>query len=167
MILGKLWQSLEATPLGDYVASSTWAFPTLEIIHVIAIVTVVGSIAVVDLRLLGLASKESRVTEITQDTLRWTWVAFAVAMVAGTLLFISKATSYAVNPYFQVKLILIALAGVNMGVFHLLTWRSVGQWDSDGVAPLGARIAGGLSLGLWVFVVFFARAVGFTLDKFT
>jgi hypothetical protein len=166
MFLQGLWQALEGSALGQYIAASSWAFPTFETVHVIAIVTVVGSIAVMDLRLLGLASKDSPVTEVSNDTLPWTWGAFAVAMVTGLLLFISKATTYIVNPYFLWKMVLILLAGVNMAVFHLITWPSVKDWDIGREAPRAAKIAGGLSLGFWVVVVFVARAIGFTLDKF-
>jgi hypothetical protein len=120
-----------------------------------------------DLRLLGLASKGVRATEISRDTLRWTWLAFAVATVFGGLLFISKASTYMANPYFIWKFAMIALAGINMAVFHLVTWKSVGKWDLSGAIPTGARVAGGVSLGLWIMVVFLARAIGFTLDKFS
>jgi hypothetical protein len=166
MALQGLWQALEASSLGQYIAASTWAFPTLESIHVIAIVTVVGSIAVMDLRLLGLASTESPVTRISRDTLPLTWGAFVLAALTGSLLFISKATNYAANPYFIIKLALIVLAGVNMAVFHLFTWRNVGSWDAARAMPTAAKIAGGVSLGFWVVAVFLARAIGFTLDKF-
>ena len=166
MILQGLWQGLENSALGQYVAASSWAFPTIETVHVVAIVTVVGSVAVMDLRLLGVASKETAVTEMSRDTLPWTWGAFVLAMISGSLLFISKATTYMVNPFFLWKMVLIALAGVNMGVFHLITWRTVKTWDTAPEPPKGAKLAGGLSVGLWVVVVFIARAIGFTLDKF-
>jgi hypothetical protein len=166
MFLKGLWEALEASPVGQYVASSSWAFPTLESLHVMAIVTVLGTIVVMDLRLLGLASKDRSVTAMSNDTLRWTWGAFCVAMLTGGLLFMAKATEYAVNPNFQLKMVLIVLAGVNMAVFHLFTWRTVDKWDSDPVLPLAAKIAGGLSLFLWVVTVFFARAIGFTLDMY-
>ena len=166
MTLNALWQAFEASPVGDYVASSSWAFPTIETLHVIAIVTVLGTVAVMDLRLLGLASSETAVTAMSKDTLRWTWGAFVVASVTGGLLFISKATSYAVNPNFIIKMVLIALAGVNMGVFHVFTWKTVREWDTNPVGPRAAQIAGGLSLFIWVVVVFYARAIGFTLDLY-
>ena len=166
MTLQAFWQALQASAVGDYVASSSWAFPTLETIHVIAIVTVVGSIAVMDLRLLGLASQDRAVTEMSKDTLPLTWGAFAIAVLSGSLLFVGKASEYAVNPNFQWKMALIALAGANMAVFHLVAWRTVKTWDADRPAPLAAKIAGGLSLGLWITVVFFARAIGFTLDLY-
>jgi hypothetical protein len=162
-----IWQSVENWPLSQFIASSTWAFPTFESIHVIAIAIVFGTIVIMDLRLLGLASKGSRVTEIEHDTLRWTWAAFCLALVTGSLLFISKATNYTVNPYFLWKMVLIAIAGANMLVFHLITWKSIDRWDASPALPTGAKLAGGVSIGLWIVVVFLARAIGFTLDKFT
>ena len=166
MAVQGLWQALENTALGQFIVSSTWAFPTLETIHVIAITTVVGSIAIMDLRLLGLASTDRTVAAESRDTLPLTWGAFALAAVTGGLLFISKATTYTVNPYFLWKLVLIALAGANMAAFHLFTWKSV-EGSASSRLPSAARLAGGLSLGFWVVAVFLARAIGFTLDKFS
>ena len=133
----------------------------------IAIVTVVGTVAVMDLRLLGLASTQSAVTEMSRDTLPWTWGAFVLAMITGGLLFMSKATTYMVNPFFLWKMVLIAVAGVNMAIFHFFTWRTVKHWDQGVEVPMPGKIAGGLSLGFWIVVVFVARAIGFTLDIFS
>ncbi len=166
MILKDFWASLQASSLGDYIASSTSSFPMLESIHVIAIVTVFGMLTVMDLRLLGLASRSSPVTIVSHDTLRITWGAFAVAAITGTLLFISKATSYTINPYFQWKMGLIVLAGLNMVFFHLTTWRSLPSWDTKPAIPTAAKIAGGLSLALWVLVIFCGRTLGFTLGVY-
>jgi hypothetical protein len=163
MNLENLWQTLETSAIGTFIAESPWAFPMVESAHVIAIVTVVGTIAVMDLRLLGLASSDCAVTSMSRDTLRWTWGAFVLAAITGGLLFISNASGYAGNPWFIRKMIVLVLAGANMAVFHLFTWRSVGRWDSDCAVPLAGKIAGGLSLFFWVLVVFFGRVVGFTL----
>ena len=167
MALQALWQGMANWPLSQYIAGSSWAYPTFETIHVIAIVMVIGSIAIMVLRLLGLASINSRVTLISDDTLPWTWGAFGIAVLSGVLLFISKAVDYAANPFFFWKLVVIALAGVNMAVFHVITWRSVDEWNSGAAIPKAAKLAGGLSLGLWVVVVFLARAIGFTLDLYS
>lgn len=163
MNLGQLWESLQASSLGIFVAESAWAFPTIESLHVIAIVTVVGTVAIMDLRLLGLASRDYAVTVMSRDTLPWTWGAFMLAAVTGLLLFVSKATSYMANPYFITKMCLLILAGLNMAVFHLITWRTVKEWDTSPVMPRGAKIAGALSLFFWLLVIFFGRAIGFTL----
>lgn len=161
-----IWQAVADWPLSQYIAASSWAFPTFETIHVISIVTVIGTIAVMDLRLLGLASRDEAVTEISHDVLPWTWGAFMVALITGSLLFISKATDYTVNPFFVWKLVLILVAGVNMAIFHLITWRNIGTWNTSAAVPAAAKVAGGVSLALWAAVAFLARAIGFTLDKF-
>ena len=105
-------------------------------------------------------------TQLSHDTLRWTWIGFILAAITGTLLFVSKAHIYAREPWFIGKLVLIALAGVNMAVFHVLTWKSVKDWDSVRSAPLAAKIAGGLSLLCWILVIFFGRWIGFTLGHY-
>lgn len=167
MAYAQLIKSIAASPLADYIETSAIAFPMLESVHVIAITTVIGVIAVMDLRLLGWAGNGAKVTEISRDTLRWTWGAFALAVVTGGLLFISKADNYAANPWFLWKMVLIFLAGANMAVFHLGAWRKVSEWDGRARPPSAARIAGGLSLSFWIVAVFLARVIGFTLDKFT
>ncbi len=166
MNLQSLWQALEASPVGDFVASSSWAFPAIESTHVIAIVTVVGTVAIMDLRLLGLTSRSWTVTQMSNDTLRWTWAAFAVAAVTGTLLFVSKAHIYAKEPYFLWKMVILAVAGVNMAVFHALTWRTVDRWDAARQPPTAAKVAGVLSLACWIVAVFCGRWIGFTLGQY-
>ena len=154
---------LESTPLAVYIAESTIAFPVIEIVHVVAITLVFGTIAIVDLRLLGLGSNNRAVTELCRDVLPWTWAAFGVAAISGSLLFISQATQYVENPAFRMKMLLMLAAGINMLVFEFITFRGVAKWDRDvPVAPAG-KLAGAVSLVCWLGVVGFARWVGFTV----
>lgn len=163
MNLAALWQTFETSALGDFVATSGWAFPTIESLHVIAIVTVVGCIAIMDLRLLGFASGNRAVSAVSEDTLKWTWLAFGLAVLTGLLLFVSRARSYVINPYFLWKMGLLLLAGLNMAIFHLSTWRTVRAWDASPAIPRAAKVAGALSLAFWVVIVFCGRVIGFTL----
>ncbi len=167
MTLQAFWEALQASPLGGYIASSAWAFPTLETIHVIAIVSVIGSIAVMDLRLLGLASSDRPVTEISKDTLPITWAAFVIAVLTGSLLFVARPASTPSIPTSSWKMVLIALAGVNMAVFHLFGWRTVAAWDTERTAHHGREDRRRAVAALWITVVFFARAIGFTLDLYS
>jgi hypothetical protein len=73
-----------------------------------------------------------------------------------------QAGEYITNPAFQLKLLLIVLAGVNMAVFHLIPWRTVGSWDAGTEAPIAARVAGALSLALWIGVIAAGRWIAFT-----
>jgi hypothetical protein len=155
-----LLQAIQGTPLAVKIAESDLLFPTIETIHVLALVLVVGPISMVDLRLLGRSSHRG-VKELSEEVLPWTWMAFVVAVISGSLMFSSAAVKYAYMPQFQFKLLLIMLAGINMLAFHFLTYRSVESWGHDAVTPRSARLAGMLSLIFWIGVVTLGRWVGF------
>lgn len=163
MTIDNILQTIYDWPLSAAIRVDYFWFPFFESIHVIAICLVVGTVFIVDLRLLGLTSNRKPVTELSREILPWTWGAFAIAVFAGSMMFISKATNYYEDDYFRYKMLLILLAGLNMAVFHLFTYRSVAQWDRDVPPRLGARIAGGLSIACWILVVFCGRWVGFTV----
>lgn len=157
------FQWLYDLPIADLIRSNELAFPSLESVHVLAITLVLGSIAVADLRLLGIASVKRPVTQLLHEVLPVTWVAFGVALVTGSLLFTSNAVEYVHNKPFQFKMIMMVLAGLNMLVFQLVTFRTVGTWDAAPRTPPAARFAGAASLVCWVAVVAFGRWIGFTI----
>ena len=154
---------VEHGTLGELVRENDLLFPFIESVHVLAVCLVVGSIAVVDLRLLGFASVDRPVGRLMRSILPITVGAFGLAVAAGSLLFISHASKYLENRFFIAKITLIALAGVNMAVFHLIGARNLDRWENDALPPLFARVAGGLSLFLWVSVVACGRWIGFTM----
>ena len=155
---------LETSALGQYIAVSAWAFPALEALHVLFLGTVFGSIALVDLRLVGVAFRRWRVAELNAEVLPVTWTAFLGAVITGGLLLSSQAVAYLANTSFRFKMLMLALAGVNMLIFHLVAGRRAGDWDERRVPPLAARAVGVLSIGFWVGVVVLGRWIGFTLD---
>ncbi|SRR5229473_266190 len=164
MELDVLLRSLEATSIATVIREDESLFPWVESLHVLAITLVIGSIAVVDLRLIGLASLDRAVTRLTADVLRCTWAAFVAAAITGALLFSSNAFNYAHNFYFQAKLVFLVLAGINMAIFHLFVSRDIERWGaSPHTTPLPAKIAGAVSLLLWIGVVACGRWIGFTL----
>lgn len=157
-----LGAALEHSAIGQYIAVSGWAFPALEALHVLCLATVFGSIAIVDLRLIGLALSDRRISQLSADVLPVTWAAFAGAVATGGLLFSSQALSYLANPSFRLKVLMLALAAANMLVFRLATWRTVDAWDSRPTPPGAVRAAGLLSMAFWIGVVVFGRWIGFT-----
>ena len=161
MTLLDLCTSLEASSLGTAISESEWLFPTIETIHVLALTLVIGSIAMLDLRLLGVSSRDRGVVALAAETLPWTWGAFVIAAISGSLMFVSAATTYYSNTPFRIKLVLLALAGVNMAVFHFTAYRRVHHWNETVPTPIAARTAATLSLIFWIGVVFAGRWIGF------
>jgi len=155
---------LEATTIATEIGENEILFPWIESVHVLAIVLVFGTISIVDVRLLGIASLDLPVRRVMRDVIPYTWGAFTIAAVTGSLMFASDAVHYAHNRLFQAKLVLLALAGLNMGLFHLIGARDIEHWDSKfGPTPKAARIAAALSLLLWIGVVALGRGIGFTM----
>jgi len=151
-------EALERTPVAVAIAKSIWLFPLIETLHVLALILVVGSVAILDVRLLGLGNMHRPLNELMRSVLPWTWSSFVVAAICGTLLFSSKASTYYVNVPFRIKFLCLGLAAVNMIAFH--------SWSRDlpnlGPMPMRARIAGAVSLLLWLAVVGTGRWIGFT-----
>jgi hypothetical protein len=152
---------LESTAPAIAISESSWLFPGIESVHVVAIALVVGSISMVDLRLLDVNLRDRTVGELTAEVLPWTWASFAVAVCTGGLLFASNATKYWGTVPFRAKMLLLLLAGINMLVFHATTNKSVKVWGHLAHTPRAAKISGGISLGLWIGVVTFGRWIGF------
>ncbi len=162
-----IWASLEQSGIGTTIASNEWMFPTIETIHVFALVTVIGAIAIMDLRLLGITSRNRTIKAVENDTIPVTWIGFAIAVVTGLLLFVSKATTYMANPYFLWKMGLMAIAGINMAIFHRIISKGVEDWGQPGgTVPFAAKFSGALSLAIWIIIPYCGRVIGFTLGVY-
>lgn len=166
MTIETIMQSIVEMPLSVRIAEDPVLFPWIETTHVAAITLVFGSILLVDMRLMGLAARDYPISAMSRSLVPLTWVAFVVAAISGSLLFISNAVTYYGNFYFRAKMLAMLCAGLNMAIFHVWTWRSVARWDENPTVPLGVRFAGLISALLWVTIIACGRWIGFTMSPF-
>lgn len=159
MSVGDVWSWLENLPIAMYIGESWW-FPFLESIHVLTGTFVLGSILMVDLRLLGLAALGHPINRIVREVVPWTLGACALSVVAGLGMFISRASHYAENIAFVVKMGLLVLAGLNMAIYHLATARGLARWGTAVSTTASSRFAGASSLLLWIGVMLAGRWIG-------
>jgi hypothetical protein len=162
MDIAAILQWLESTALASTIRDGLLLFPLLESTHVIGLALVFGTIAVIDLRLLGAASSERPFRLMASDILKWTWAAFALTALTGSLMFITNASVYYHNFYFRTKMLLLVLAGINMASFELTLGRNIHRWDKAPSAPPAGKAVAVLSLALWISVIFAGRLIGFT-----
>jgi uncharacterized protein DUF6644 len=148
---------VETTPLAIFVSQSTYGFAAIDMFHIAAVAVVFGTIAILDLRLTGMAFLDFSVTDLSRQILPWTWTAFVIAAITGVLMFTGQAVKYAMNFAFLVKLALMAIAGLNVLAFHFITYRGVARWDHGVPAPRSAKLAGALSLMIWIAVAAYGR----------
>jgi hypothetical protein len=151
---------LETTRLAVAMRQWLWLYPIVEIVHIVGFVVLVGAAVMFDLRLLGL-SRGLPVSAMADHLLRWARLALLLVVPSGSLMFVAHATEMAVNPAFRLKLLLIAAALLNAGVFHRWPFRAVGDWETELPAPWPAKLAGGLSLTLWIGVIACGRLLAY------
>ena len=139
---------------------SNWAFPTFDTIHTLGIVLVAGTIMLVDLRLLGLALRSVPMTQLVARIVPATLGGFGLMVVSGGLLFASEAVKMYHSPAFRIKVVLLALAGLNALIFPRTVYRDAAHWEPS-VAPVRARLAGLLSLVFWIAIIAAGRAIAY------
>src|SRR5262244_3269309 len=167
MVIPEFLTTLESSGLAAKIRDSLYLFPLIESCHVLGLTMVFGTIAIIDLRLLGIASTRRSFRRIASDILKWTWAAFALTVVTGSLMFITNAGVYYHNFFFRTKMLLLILAGINMLVFELTAGRSIHRWDKAPSAPLIGRTTALLSLVIWITIIFLGRWIGFTTTRAT
>jgi hypothetical protein len=160
-LLQHLCQLLYDSHIGTVIRESDYAFSIIESIHVLGITLLVGTIALLDLRMLGLVLRPIPITRIARAVFPLTWSGFAVMFTSGFLLFWAEAAKNYSNPAFRVKLILLALVGVNPLIFHTTIYRRVHEWESLAISPWRARAAAIVSLTLWGSIIVAGRAIAY------
>jgi hypothetical protein len=148
--------ALELTSLAAALRDSPRLFGLVETLHLIAMASIVGAAFIVDLRLLGV-SRNMSVRALLRHALPFSLAGFLVAVPTGLVMFTAHASDYLTHPAFPIKLALILAAGVNAGVFHTGVGQASAAWDTGAAPPVGARIAGALSLAFWIAVVVCGR----------
>ena len=140
---------------------SRYAYDLIESVHVWALCLFFGLAVMFDLRLLGWTMRSVPVSEVARRLLPWTVVGFVVMVISGALLFSAIPLRSYQNIFFRAKMIMLTLAGLNVWIFHSGIYRRVATWDVNSVTPKAARVAGALSLVLWVAIVLSGRMIAY------
>ena len=140
---------------------SLYMYPLVESVHVLTLCLFVGMSVMLDLRLLGWTMRQVRVSEMTNRLMPWMQAGFAIMIVTGALLFYAIPVRSYQNIFFRIKMIMLAVAGLNACVFHVGVHRRCSDWDLDCVPPAAARLAGSASLLLWAVIVVSGRMIAY------
>ena len=152
---------LQSTGWASGIKHSTWQFPVIESVHSLALSITIFPAALLDLRLLGVVQQRRPVSQVAEQFLAWVWTGFTVMILTGVVLFCSEAVKCYNSPFFRVKLVLLATAGLNALVFHQTIFKKVEDWDERAATPWRAKLAGACSLLFWIGVVAMGRALAY------
>ncbi len=165
-VLADLSAWLDATWLSWAMSGGyPWLWPACETLHFMGLALLVGSVGVLDLRMIGMA--RALPVASVQKLMPWAVAGFVVNLVTGALFFIGEPQQYVTNIAFLMKMLFIVLAGVNVGAFYLTgLHRRIERIGPGSEAPLGAKIVAATSLVLWIGVVYWGRMLPFIGNAF-
>jgi len=151
------------TSVGEFVRSSSWAFPTLQSLHFIGMTMLVGVVGAIDLRVLGIA--RGLPIHPLHRLLPVAFVGFGINLVTGLMFFAHDPYVYAYNISFRIKVLLILIAGLNALWFRLGVFIDVDKWGPGIDASRLAKVISALSLLLWFAVITAGRYIAFAPSK--
>jgi hypothetical protein len=148
---------LEDSSFSLALRSLPWGFPIAEALHFVGLCLLMGSLAVIDLRLLGFGRSLS--IRAVHQLLPWAWAGFALNAITGVFFFLNQPTFYYPNTAFRVKLVLMLLAGANALWFELRVHGDLDSWPDAANPSAQVKTMAGASLVLWIAVICFGRFI--------
>lgn len=140
---------------------SFYMYPVIETTHVLALTLFVGTLFVVDLRMLGYAFRLTPVSTVSGTVLPWTVVGFVIMFVTGLLLFYAIPVRTYHSVWFRIKVIMIVLAAINALHYHYRISKNRVLWDNAPKPPKSVRLTAAASIVAWVIVIFTGRMIAY------
>jgi hypothetical protein len=141
-----MWDALQHAGWVTTLATSRWLYGLVTVVHYSAVFFCIGTIVLLDLRILGIADRNQALSQFAGQLRPWTWIGLGSAVVSGFLLFATEAGDYAAVTPFRVKMLIIVLAVISA----LAKEWSVPNWDRAPVIPVMARLLALVSIVLWL-----------------
>lgn len=156
----QLGEALAHSGIGTWLRESSWAYPAVETLHILGFAVLVGSIVVVDLRLLGWR-RATPLGPLLRSALPLTVLSSLVVVPTGLLLFAAHANDLVGNSAFVVKMLLIFFAATNAAMFHAGPYRAEVEAPSGSAPRASTRVFAVASIGLWVAIVVAGRWIAY------
>ena len=145
---------------------SQYMMPWVFVLHVISMCMFAGTILMMDLRLLGVGHMGTPFSQVQRRLFPWQMAAMLFSSATGLALVWGNPMNYVTNIIFWVKMLAMAIAGVNALAFHFITEYTLVDWDAGKTPPAGAKLAGAVSLVLWANVIVSGRLIPYALTWF-
>lgn len=144
-----MWEALQHVRWVTMLATTGWLYALVSVVHYFTIFFVVGTILLMDLRILGMAARNQPLSSFVEQLQPWTWVGLSLSLVSGFLLFTTEAGDFAAAAPFRVKILIILLAVI----CSLAVRWNVPRWGRAAVIPMTAKLLAMISIVLWLGAV--------------
>ena len=146
------------SPVADLMHTA-WAWPIAESVHFLGLCMLIGCIGTFDLRLLGVAKRVP--IAAMHRLIPFGILGFVINISSGLMFVLTEPDQYIYNPSFHIKLLFLAIAGLNAGMFYLSSYRQVFAVKASLNAPVRAKVIAAISLGAWITVIVCGRLITF------
>jgi hypothetical protein len=153
---------LEASTLGHVMRESgVWTYGCVNLVHILGVAALFGSVLILDLRLLGLWRKIA-LAAISKPTVGVATAGFIIAAISGPCLLATKATEYVDNPFLYIK-----FSAIGLGLLNVFFLGRLSAWKQHKTRELSAHeqsrlaVSGGISLFCWLTAVSAGRMIGY------
>ena len=147
---------LGSSAINGMIQSTAWAWPTLESIHFVGLILMLGSLLIIDLALIGVLKGVS--PEATHSLTKLVVVGFTANLITGILFIFGDPGRYFINISFQLKMVFLVLAGIN-AIWYIKKIAPTIEGASTFVATGATKVSGLLSLVFWFLVLIFGRMI--------
>lgn len=159
--MNELMEAIQGMGWATALRESALMYPIILSLHLTGMGLFGSMIAMTDLRLLGVAMRDRPVADVHNQLRGLKHLGLALVVTCGALLAGSKAAIYWPNPFFRMKLSLLALVAIHALVFRSSVYKKLEEFDRNGVIPGAAKAAAVLSLLLWIGLVAAGRWIGY------
>ena len=150
-----MWEALEQTAWVKTFGSTGWMYASVSVVHYLTLFWFIGSMAVVDLRVMGVAARKRNLAELSAQIFPWAWTGLVLAIISGFFMFTTAAGDWAPDPVFHVKLAMI----VTSIVFAILVQRGAPKWAALPEIPNSAKVIAAIALLLWILTILSASEI--------
>jgi uncharacterized membrane protein SirB2 len=149
---------LSNTPMSLKIQTVLWIIPAVQTVHILCIAIVMSSMAMLDLRLVGVTGRQRSMSYTIHRFVPWVWWVLPIMFVTGCILIVGEPSRELLNPYFRAKMLMLLTVIVVTLVIQLRDRSESGFWESRKVA---ARFAGAFSLLLWIGIITAGRWIAY------
>jgi uncharacterized membrane protein YtjA (UPF0391 family) len=150
-----MWEALEQTAWVKTFGSTGWMYASVSVVHYLTLFWFIGSMAVVDLRVMGVAARKRNLAELSAQIFPWAWTGLVLAIISGFFMFTTAAGDWAPDPVFHVKLAMIVISIV----FAILVQRGAPKWAALPEIPNSAKVIAAIALLLWILTILSASEI--------
>jgi uncharacterized membrane protein len=143
------------------IQSVFWIIPMVQSVHIMAVTVVMGSVLMMDMKLLGVVGQNQTVAAMNQRFLPWVWSALVVLLLSGAVLTIAEPGRELINNVFRLKMALVATVVVMTAIHQSIVQRHADAWGATPAYLGKARVFAVISLAIWLAIAMCGRWIAY------